>query len=83
MRLLKMLAWIVLASSLGWLVYEPGFEPGIACFIAVSSLIGLYVKDRQRAQPSIVQNQKLSGKSRGTQVGGNLNVGSTRSGDNE
>ena len=76
MRILKFLAWIILIGSGGWLVYEPGFEPGIGCIVALSSLIALHIKDRQRGKESVIQNQNVSGGSSGIQAGGNVHIGS-------
>ena len=77
MRTLKILAWIVLATSFAWLIYEPGYEPAIMCLVAVSTLIGLFVKERKSAKAStIVQDQKLSGGSTGIQAGGNVHISS-------
>lgn len=79
MFLLKLLAWIVLIASLAWLVYDPDFEPAIACLVALGSLIALFIKERKNANASASQNQKVSGGSTGIQAGGNVHISSKRS----
>ena len=78
MAWLKLLAWIALVASGAWVYCYPGFESFIALVVAMSAVIGFYVKGRRRAKASSVQNQAVSQGSSGIQAGRDVRVGSIR-----
>lgn len=74
MAALKVIAWIVLVLSVAWFAYEPGFEPAIGIFLALSTLVGLLHHKKTLNDATRTQNQNVSGKSVGIQVGGDVRV---------
>lgn len=79
MKLLRVLAAIVTASSLAWLIAQPGYEPAIAVLTGVSAFVGTYVAERRKHSGGS-QSQAVGDGSVGIQAGGDVRINSDSSG---
>ena len=71
---LKALAGLALLGAIAWAVYEPGFEPALAVIGAVTTLLSLFIVDRQKKMKS-AQSQTVSRSSTGVQAEGDIHIG--------
>jgi len=69
---IKFLSGIALIVSLGWLYFEPGFEPLLTSVVSLSALISSFFLGKKTTDDKQVQN--VSGNSSGIQAGGNVTV---------
>ena len=71
-RILSLLALLV---SIGWLYFEPGFEPVLTTIVSLSALISTFIFGNEpKAENS--QTQTVKKNSSGIQVGGNFSINS-------
>lgn len=71
---LKALAVLALLGAIAWAVYEPGFEPALAIIGAATTLLSLFIVERQKKRKS-AQTQTVSRSSTGIQAGGDIHIG--------
>lgn len=72
---LKALAVCSVLGSVAWVIVEPGFEPSLAVTGSVSTLVALFVMNRNKQQNSR-QKQVFSVNSSVNNAGGNVNSAS-------
>lgn len=73
MDTLKILAVVSLLGSIGWLLWDPGFEPALAIVAAIVTLISAKVVEARRA--TMQQSQSVSNSSVGIQAGRDVRIG--------
>ncbi len=79
MGVLKLIAWVSLAISVGWLLFKPGFDSASALAVSLLALIGLYLSGKKKVEKaSVMQSQKISGCSTGIQAGRDVVIGKER-----
>jgi len=72
-RYVKLLLVVALVGSIGWVIAEPGFEPGLAVVASISALISeslIEKRNTRRAQ----QYQSVSKSSVGVQAGRDITI---------
>lgn len=67
----KVLAGLVLAAGIAWMVVRPGWELGIAIVWALTAFVALFVVERRRVSVP-PQRQQVSGQGVGIQAGGDV-----------
>ena len=71
---IKFLSGIALIVSLGWLYFEPGFEPLLTSVVSLSALISSFMFGKKVEDGDAKQVQKVSDHSSGIQAGGNVTI---------
>jgi hypothetical protein len=74
MAYVKVLAVIALLGSIGWVIVDPGFEPGLAVVGSISALVSAFLVEKRNASRR-EQRQSVSNSSIGVQAGGDVNIG--------
>jgi hypothetical protein len=74
MAYVKVLAVIALLGSIGWVIVDPGFEPGLAVVGSISALVSAFLVEKRNASRRD-QRQSVSNSSIGVQAGGDVNIG--------
>lgn len=71
--MLKILTWVYFFGCLTWLYAEPSYEPALAAFAGLISIVVLYAAEhRKRKRATVSQNQNVSGGSVAIQSGGDV-----------
>lgn len=73
---LKLLFTAALIAAIAWYAKDRTYEPLIAIFLALASLIGTFVT--QKKKQTATQNQAVSKSSVGIQAGGDIHIGQSR-----
>lgn len=72
---IRVLSFLALLVSIGWLYFEPGFEPVLTTIVSLSALISTFIfGNKVKAKES--QKQTIKKNSSGIQVGGNVSINS-------
>lgn len=72
---IRILSFLALLVSIGWLYFEPGFEPVLTTIVSLSALISTFVfGNKSKAEKN--QKQTIKKNSSGIQVGGNFSINS-------
>ncbi|NSX07095.1 hypothetical protein HTX81_00700 [Pseudomonas lini] len=80
MFFVKLLAFVAFFASVVWFWADPDYEPGIAIVTSFSTLIGIWISERQsRNKPSQTQTVGVGGVA--VQAGGDAHIGSISNGD--
>lgn len=70
MRVLKAIAWLAVAVSIAWAIFDFGFEPAAALVASITTLCGIYYSERKNTpREGISQTQTVSGRSVAVQAG--------------
>ena len=79
MAIVKLLAAVAFLASVVWFYFDPDYEPGIAAVTSLSTLLGLWIRERQ-SQSKVSQSQDIGNGGVGVQGIGDVNVGNIQSG---
>jgi len=71
--IIRILALIALAISIGWLINEPNFEPAITAVVSLSTFISTFLFWKKEKE-STVQKQTVKENSIAIQAGGNVSI---------
>ncbi len=71
---IKILSSVALIVSLGWLYYEPGFEPLLTSVVSLSALISSFMLGKKVKDENVKQVQNVSENSSGIQAGGDVTI---------
>lgn len=72
---IRVLSFLALLVSIGWLYFEPGFEPVLTTIVSLSALISTFIfGNKAKAEES--QKQTVKKNSSGIQVGGDFSINS-------
>ena len=72
---IRVLAVSALLVSIGWLYFEPGFEPILTTIVSLSALISTFIFEN-KSKTEKGQKQTVKKNSSGIQVGGNFSINS-------
>jgi hypothetical protein len=71
---IKILSSVALIVSLGWLYFEPNFEPLLTSVVSLSALVSSFMLGKKVKDDNEKQVQKVSDHSSGIQAGGNVTI---------
>jgi multisubunit Na+/H+ antiporter MnhB subunit len=71
--LIRILSVVALMISMGWLYFEPGFEPVLTTVVSLSALISTFIFGN-KPEAATGQNQTIHENSAGIQAGGNVSI---------
>lgn len=71
---IKILSSIALIVSLGWLYYEPDFEPLFTSVVSLSALVSSFMLGKKVKDENVKQVQNVSDNSSGIQAGGDVAI---------
>jgi hypothetical protein len=71
---IKVLSGIALIVSLGWLYFEPDFEPLLTSVVSLTALISSFAFGKKIKDDKEKQVQNVSDNSSGIQAGGNVTI---------
>lgn len=71
---IKILSSIALIVSLGWLYYEPDFEPLFTSVVSLSALVSSFMLGKKVKDENVKQVQNVSDNSSGIQAGGDVTI---------
>lgn len=79
MAIVKFLAAVAFLASVVWFYFDPDYEPGIAAVTSLSTLICLWIRERQ-SQSKVTQSQAVGDGGVAVQAVGDATVGNIQSG---
>jgi hypothetical protein len=71
---IKILSSVALIVSLGWLYFEPNFEPLLTSVVSLSALVSSFMLGKKVKDDNEKQVQNVSDNSSGIQAGGNVTI---------
>lgn len=71
---IKILSSVALIVSLGWLYFEPNFEPLLTSVVSLSALVSSFMLGKKVKDDNEKQDQNVSDNSSGIQAGGNVTI---------
>lgn len=79
MLIIKILSGIAFIGSAAWFIALPDYEPAITIFTSLSAFIAAWIGDKKLKRQAI-QNQTIAKNGIGIQAGGDVSMGSIRTG---
>ncbi|MFT6732514.1 MAG: hypothetical protein ACJAS9_000695 [Polaribacter sp.] len=71
---IKIISSVALIVSLGWLYFEPNFEPLLTSVVSLSALVSSFMLGKKVKDDNEKQDQNVSDNSSGIQAGGNVTI---------